>query len=59
MPHATGLLELTHPAAACSAPPRPAPRCRLQGSSRRDEQEVRADRVKIVVVDQKLAPQKE
>lgn len=30
-----------------------------QGSSRRDEQEVGVDRVKIVVVDQKLAPQQE
>ncbi|KAI3434792.1 hypothetical protein D9Q98_002850 [Chlorella vulgaris] len=30
-----------------------------QGSTRRDEQLVVVDRVKIVVVDQKLAPQKE
>jgi hypothetical protein len=30
-----------------------------QGSSRRDEQEVGVDRVKMVVVDQKLAPQRE
>lgn len=30
-----------------------------QGSTRRDETEVTADRCKIVVVDQKLAPQKE
>ena len=37
----------------------PAPAAVMQGSTRRDEQEVQVDRVKMVVVDQKLAPQKE
>lgn len=44
-----------HLARAAAAPPH----AWAQGSGRRDEQEVTVDRVKMVVVDQKLAPQRD